>query len=96
MVENSLLQTLLVVDKNKSFSKAADELHVTQSAISQSIKSLETKIGTKLVLRLGKKISLTEEGEKIATLAKEYFLKFDDVLDSINAKDKKISVKIHL
>ncbi len=96
MVENSLLQILLVVQRNNSFSKAAEELHVTQSAISQSIKSLESKIGSKLILRLGKKISLTEEGEKIAKLAKEYFDKFESVLETINSSDEELSGKIYL
>lgn len=37
--------------KAKSFSAAADTLHVSQSAVSQSIKSLEEKLGSKLFFR---------------------------------------------
>ena len=44
MIETSQLQTLVAVTQAQSFSKAAEDLHVTQSAISQSIKNLEKKI----------------------------------------------------
>ncbi len=48
---------------NLSFTKAANELFVTQSSVSQSIKSLESKLAITLFLRQKKKIQLTTEGE---------------------------------
>jgi DNA-binding transcriptional LysR family regulator len=61
MIETSQLHTLVAVAKSRSFSKAAEELNVTQSAISQSIKNLETRIDVKLFKRTGKKVVLTPE-----------------------------------
>lgn len=49
--------------KADSFSVAADRLHVSQSAVSQSIKSLEEKLGSKLFFRKTREIKLTLEGE---------------------------------
>lgn len=49
--------------KAKSFSAATDTLHVSQSAVSQSIKSLEEKLGSKLFFRKNREIKLTAEGE---------------------------------
>jgi len=46
-----------------NFSKAANSLHVTQSAISQAIKSLETQLGIPLFFRQGRNVTLTYEGE---------------------------------
>lgn len=46
-----------------NFSKAAATLHVTQSAVSQAIKSLETQLGVALFFRQGRSIRLTFEGE---------------------------------
>lgn len=46
-----------------NFSYAAGKLHVSQSAVSQSIKNLEDKLGVVLFLRKGKEIALTREGE---------------------------------
>ncbi|MCH4889928.1 LysR family transcriptional regulator [Acidaminobacter sp. JC074] len=52
---------------NLSFTKASEQLYVTQSSVSQSIKQLETKLDTKLFIRYKKKISLTEEGQILLT-----------------------------
>lgn len=51
------------VAENLSFSKAAEKLFITQSAVSQSIKTLENTLETPLFLRGKKTISLTPEGE---------------------------------
>lgn len=83
MIETSQLQTLVAVTKAKSFSKAAEDLHVTQSAISQSIKNLERKIDVKLFKRSGKKVVLTQEGEKLYALAQNFLSQMEETLDEI-------------
>jgi DNA-binding transcriptional LysR family regulator len=83
MIETSQLQTLVAVSKAKSFSKAAEDLHVTQSAISQSIKNLERKIDVKLFKRSGKKVVLTQEGEKLYALAQNFLGQMEETLDEI-------------
>ncbi|MDX1635583.1 MAG: LysR substrate-binding domain-containing protein [Marinobacter sp.] len=50
------------VARLNSFSRAADELNVSQSAVSHQIKTLETFLGEKLFLRTGRSLALTEEG----------------------------------
>lgn len=50
------------VARLNSFSRAAEELNVSQSAISHQIKGLEAYLGEKLFLRNGRKLALTEEG----------------------------------
>ena len=51
------------VARNMSFAKAATELNVTPSAISQQIKSLEKHLSTRLFRRLNRRVLLTEAGE---------------------------------
>ena len=51
------------VVKNKSFSAAANALYITQPAVSQAIKQMETEFETQLFLRTKKGIVLTQEGE---------------------------------
>ena len=46
-----------------SFTKAAEELHVTQTAISHQIRRLEDELGVTLFLRLKEGLALTEEGQ---------------------------------
>lgn len=88
MLEISQLQTILAVAKTGSFSRAAEELHVTQSAISQSVKNMETRLNVALFRRTGKKILLTNEGQKVYDLAAEFLKKMDQTLESVyHAKD---------
>lgn len=56
-----------------SFSKATEYLHVSQPAISHAIKELEEQLDTKLFKRENKKITLTEDGEKLLTYVKVAF-----------------------
>jgi len=49
--------------RHLSFTKAADELYVTQAAVSHQIKSLEEALGLKLFRRLNRALLLTEEGQ---------------------------------
>ncbi|TNF31549.1 MAG: LysR family transcriptional regulator [Deltaproteobacteria bacterium] len=96
MIETSQLQTLVAVAKAKSFSKAAEELHVTQSAISQSIKNLENKVGVKLFKRSGKKVVLTPEGEKLYGLGANFIMQLDDTLDEIQFDRDTMSGKVRI
>lgn len=53
------------VARNLSFSRAADEMHLTQPAVSMQIKQLEENVGLPLFEQLGKKIFLTEAGREL-------------------------------
>jgi DNA-binding transcriptional LysR family regulator len=57
------LESFVSIVKHGSFTKAADELYLTQPTITGHIQSLENKLGTVLLNRNGKAISLTEAGQ---------------------------------
>jgi DNA-binding transcriptional LysR family regulator len=95
-LEISQIQTLVAVAKTGSFSKAAEELHVTQSAISQSIKNLEQKIEVPLFSRSGKKVSLTLEGEKLYLMSKKFLARIDETLNEIRQDKNEMSGKIRI
>lgn len=59
------LKTFISVAKNLSFTKAAQELFLTQPAITKHIQSLETEYQVRLFDRTGNKISLTKAGERL-------------------------------
>ncbi|VEF46084.1 LysR family transcriptional regulator [Bacillus freudenreichii] len=58
-----LYHLFYTVGKNKSFSKAAKVLYMSQPAISQSIAQLEKELDTRLFNRLSKGVTLTDEGK---------------------------------
>lgn len=62
-VDLELYRVFYVVAKNKHMTRASEELHISQPAISQSIKKLEEQLGGTLFLRSNKGMELTEEGK---------------------------------
>ena len=54
-----------------SFTRAADELGVTQAAVSWQVKALEQRLGQPLFLRLPREVALTPAGERLARAASE-------------------------
>ena len=57
------LKAFEVAGRHMSFSRAAEELHVTPAAISHQIKALETDLGVKLFRRFNRSLQLTEAGQ---------------------------------
>jgi len=66
------LSTFEAVARLKSFSAAAEEMHVSQPTVSKQIKSLHEEIGLPLVEQIGKKISLTEAGQELYATCGEW------------------------
>lgn len=62
-VDLELYRIFYVVAKNKHMTRASEELHISQPAISQSIKKLENQLGGTLFLRSNKGMELTSEGK---------------------------------
>lgn len=56
------VRTFLAVAETRSFSRAAEALHLTQPAVSKRIQSLETSLGVALFDRVGKRVHLTDAG----------------------------------
>uniref|UniRef100_UPI000A47F092 LysR family transcriptional regulator n=1 Tax=Marinobacterium profundum TaxID=1714300 RepID=UPI000A47F092 len=59
------LRTFEVASRTLSFTRAAEQLHVTTGAVSQQIKHLEAQLGFKLFERLPRGLNLTGEGKQL-------------------------------
>ncbi|MBX3570243.1 MAG: LysR family transcriptional regulator [Rhizobiaceae bacterium] len=64
------LQTFIMIADTGSFTKAADEVHRTQSAVSMQMRRLEERIGKPLFEKDGRVNRLTEEGERLLSYAR--------------------------
>lgn len=64
-VDLELYRVFYIVAKHKHMTKASEELHISQPAISQSIKKLEDQLDGTLFLRSNKGMELTEEGKMV-------------------------------
>ena len=57
------LVCFLAVAENLSFARAAEQLHITQPAVTQQIRTLEKELGARLFIRTTRSVKLTEEGK---------------------------------
>ncbi len=74
------------VARHLSFSRAAEELHLTQPAVSMQVKQLEEQAGLPLTEMVGKKVYLTEAGEEVARHARriaQQLREADEALDAL-------------
>lgn len=80
-MKNATLRQLKVfeaVARRLSFSRAAEELHLTQPAVSTQIRTLEGHVGMALFEQLGKKIYLTQAGEELLHYSRAIIGQFDE------------------
>ncbi|MCD5970080.1 MULTISPECIES: LysR substrate-binding domain-containing protein [Pseudomonas syringae group] len=74
------LQVFACAARHLSFTRCADELHVTPGAISQQMRQLEERLGFALFHRVGRGLELTAEGQRLAIVANEVHSRIDDEL----------------
>jgi DNA-binding transcriptional LysR family regulator len=67
------VEAFLNVARHRNFRKAAAELGVTPSAISQAVRALEARVGAALFIRTTRSVGLTEAGERFLSRAKPAF-----------------------
>ena len=86
-MKNATLRQLKVfeaVARNLSFSRAAEELHLTQPAVSTQVKRLEEHAGLPLFEQLGKKIHLTAAGAEMLLASRAIIEQFKQVEDTMS------------
>lgn len=84
-METRYLRTLVVTVEAGSFSRAAETLHLTQSAISQRIKILEERYGYQLIDRSGGVLELTPAGRLVMEKAKQILKTEQELLDGLRS-----------
>ena len=75
--------------RHLSFTRAADELHVTQAAVSHQIKALEERLGVRLFLRRSRGLVLTEEGQGYFPQVQRAFTLLRDATARVAAEESK-------
>lgn len=78
-----------------SFSMAAQELNLTQAAISQQIKHLEQALGTTLFVRHNRSLTLSESGRAYYQVVREVLDRLDTVTDQLFPDSQKAIVTVH-
>ena len=95
----NLLRTYLVIMQERSVSRAAARLHLTQPAVSQALKRLEDTLGRRLIERRGPHFEPTRAGEEVYRIASDIYghmsrleTELDDRTDDITGSIRLLSV----
>ncbi len=75
--------------RHLSFTKAADELHVTHGAVSRQVKALEEHLGVPLFRRLNRTLLLTDEGQAYVGVVRELLERLVEATDRIKRRDER-------
>jgi DNA-binding transcriptional LysR family regulator len=78
-----LLRSFVSVVDAGGFTRAGERVNRTQSTVSQQIKRLEDSVGRPLLLRKGKRVSPTEEGERLLSYARRILTLADEAQDAV-------------
>lgn len=88
------LRTFEAVARLNSFTKAANELHVTRAAVSHQIKNLEEYLGIPLIERHARSIALTDAGEAALPKLREGFNNLSDAVHLMQASTSNENINL--
>ncbi|MDC7677497.1 LysR family transcriptional regulator [Asticcacaulis machinosus] len=78
------LSTFIAIARQKSFRKASEELGVTASALSHAMRTLEERLGVRLLNRTTRSVALTEAGQRLYDRVTPAFRDIDDAIEDLN------------
>jgi DNA-binding transcriptional LysR family regulator len=90
------LRTFLAVAAAGSFSRAAEQLHITQPAVSKRIQTLESSLGVRLFDRVGKRVHLTDAGRILEPRAKHLIADVGDIETSLRNLHERVDGRLRL
>jgi DNA-binding transcriptional LysR family regulator len=90
------LVAFLVIAREQSFTRAAAQLGVSQSALSQTMRGLETRLGVRLLTRTTRRVSPTEAGERLLRTVAPRFEEVDAELEMVASLREKPAGTIRL
>lgn len=90
------LMSFIIVAQEKSFTKAAARIGISQSALSHSMRNLEERLGVRLLTRTTRSVSATEIGEKLLTSMEPHLQQMQAELVNITQQRDKPSGNIRI
>ncbi len=82
-----LLRSFLAVSRYLNFTRAAEELMLTQPAVSRQVAQLERELGVTLFERLGRSVYLTDSGRRLIPLAEQLLGQMDRVVEAVRGDE---------
>jgi DNA-binding transcriptional LysR family regulator len=95
-METQNLRAFVLVAENRSFSQAAEKLHLTQPAVSKRVALLEEQLGAGLFDRIGRNVTLTEAGRALLPHAKAVEQELLAAQQSVRDLDGEVAGRLRL
>lgn len=95
-MEIRVLRYFLAVARELSISGAADTLHITQPTLSRQLMDLEEELGTQLIIRSSKKLSLTADGMLLKKRAEDIVNLADKTKAEFSSEDNSVTGDIYI
>ena len=95
-MDSTDLETFLAVAEHRSFSRAAELLHLTQPAVTKRIKRLEETLATLLFDRIGRRVELTQGGRLLLPRARALLAEIADTRRLLENLSDQVSGSLHL
>lgn len=90
------LAAFIAVSERNSFSRAAEQLFITQPAVSKRISSLEKELNNRLFDRIGKSVQLTQAGKALLPSALRILAELEDSKRAIGNLNEKVAGKLSI
>lgn len=94
VLDNDHLRTLIAIAESGSFTRAADIVHKTQSAVSMQIRRLEERLGRDIFVKDGRSARLTPDGERLLDYAYRILRLSDEAVQLFRTDSLSGSVKL--
>jgi DNA-binding transcriptional LysR family regulator len=89
-MEFKQLQSFVEVVRNRSFTKASQELFISQPTVSMHISQLESELGVRLIIRTTKSIEVTDLGRKLYEYAVNLLAMRDRMIANCSLQNRRI------
>jgi len=89
-----LLEQFVALARTKNFTRAADELHLSQPALSRAIQKLEDQLGSPLFERKPREVVLTDLGELLLERAKEILQLMEDTISELSEAGRRGRIRL--
>ncbi|MGN1227406.1 MAG: LysR substrate-binding domain-containing protein, partial [Christensenellales bacterium] len=90
------LKKFIIVAKNLNISKSAEELYITQPALSKTILELEKELNRKLFIRKNSGLILTESGQQLYDNLQKHFNEIDEIIENFKLENNEKYVKLRI
>ncbi len=90
------LRALEATSRHLSFTRAAEELFISQSAVSHQIRRIEDLWDIKLFKRQGRRLIITDEGQMIVPIVREFLSGMKRTLNEISEHESRASIRVNL